>query len=142
MDGRGKENLMEKRILIIEPSRIIRHILGVHLQLARHTIFAFATYRLASEVLPAFQSRPPEMVFVALHLAQTESCDLLKDLRSYYQDTALVALVMPEENSDRTIQTVLQETHAVTLIKPFKIQDALALAGPGQASQQQGATCK
>ena len=62
---------MGKCILLIEPSRIIRYILGVHLQLAEHTVYVFATYSLAREALPAFQKRPPEMVFVALHLANS-----------------------------------------------------------------------
>ena len=123
---------MEKRILLIEPSRVIRNILGVHLQLAEYTVFVFATYGLAREALPAFQKRPPELVFVALHLAQPESCSLLKDLRSHYQNTTLVALMMPEESAHRTIRTTLQETRAIALIKPFKNRMHSLLLAPNR----------
>jgi len=131
-----------KHILIIEPSRIIRHILGVHFQLAGHSTMEFATYGLASEAVPIFEQHPPNLVFIALHLAQPDSCSLLKRARVHYRDTALIALVMQEESIHRTIQTALQETRATALIKPFRIQDALALCGPEPSPQQQGARGK
>ena len=63
---------MGKRILLIEPSRIIRNILGVHLQLAEHTVFVFATYGLAREALRAFQNRPPALAH--LHVSSAAHC--------------------------------------------------------------------
>ena len=128
---------MSKYILVIEPSRTIRNILGVHLQIAGHTVMAFSIYSLTSEALSIFQSQPPDLVLVALHLSQPDSCTLLKRVRTHYPNAALVALVMPEESEHRTIQTALRETHAVVLIKPFRIQDVLALCASGQLSQQQ-----
>ena len=128
---------MSKYIVVIEPSRTIRNILGVHLQIAGHTVMGFSTYELTSQALSVFQRQPPDLVFVALHLSQPDSCTLLKRMRMHYPNAALVALVMPEERAHRTIQTALQETHAVALIKPFRIQDVLALCASGRPPQQQ-----
>ena len=127
---------MGKYILLIEPSRLVRNILGVHFQLAGHNTMEFATYGLASEAIPIFEHHLPDLVFVALHTAQPESCALLKHARAHFRDTTLVALLLSEERTHRPIQTALQETHAIALIKPFKIQDALALCHPGPLPQQ------
>jgi DNA-binding NtrC family response regulator len=111
-----------KHIFVFEPSRVIRKILEVHLQLVGHQVRTFATYGLAGGALPLFQREPPHLAFVALHSSQPESYNLLKQVRTHYLDVALVALVMPEERGHRSIQTMLQEARAVTLIKPFKIE--------------------
>ncbi|MBV9230869.1 MAG: response regulator [Chloroflexi bacterium] len=128
---------MSKYILVIEPSRILRNILGVHLQLAGHAVMTFSTYGLTREALSVFQRQPPDLIFVALHLSQPESCTLLGRVRMDYPNATLAALVMPEEHEHRTLQTALQETQAIVLLKPFKIQEVLALCASGQLSQQQ-----
>jgi len=133
---------VSKHILVVEPARIIRHILGVHLQLAGHTVMEFSTYGLARGAIPLFEHHPPDLVFVALHLAQPESYGVLKSARAHYRDAVLVALVLLEEYAHHAMQTAQQETRAVALIKPFKIQDALALCASGQFPPQQGARDK
>ena len=135
---------MGKHILVIEPSHTIRKILQVHFQLVGHSVRTFATYALANEALPFFQHEPPHLAFVALHSSLPESCSLLKRTQTHYPNAALVALVLYEERTHSTIQTTLQQTRALALVKPFRIQDALALLtashatdrsrGPGEAA--------
>jgi len=123
---------MPKRILIIEPSRTIRTLLTIYFQRAGHLTIALPDYTTARQVIPTFRDEPPNMAFVAVHPTQMQSYRVLGHLRRLRVrvGTTIVALVSQDESTNIQLRFTLQMVGAVTLLKPFRIQDAMALVAP------------
>ena len=123
---------MHKRILIIEPSRTIRTLLTIYFRNAGHQVIVLSNYASVQPLLPLFEKEPPEMVFVAVYPTQSECYQMLDRLRWLHStvDTTLVALVREDESRHRNLQLMLRAVGATTLLKPFRIQEAMELVTP------------
>ena len=123
---------MSKSVLVVEPSRTIRTLLDIYFQRAGHQVLVFASYAEAKYALtlPQFKTYSPEVIFIALHASHPESHRLLEDLRWRYARTftRIVVMVIQEERDHHKVHQLAQDEHIVLLLKPFRVQDALALA--------------
>ena len=122
---------MNRRILVVEPSRTIRKLLEIYLQCGGHQAVIFASYGEARYALtfPQFRAYPPELVFVAIHVSQLESHRFIEELRRRYAHTftKIVVMVAQEESEHQQVRRLIQDEQIILLLKPFRIQDALAL---------------
>jgi response regulator of citrate/malate metabolism len=69
----------------------------------------------------------PDSIFLAVHVYEQDDYKLLQYVKAQaaYARTNLVALELQEDIAQ--IQRRLRDTHLSYLVKPFRIQDALAL---------------
>jgi len=122
---------MNRRVLVVEPARTIRTLLEIFLQRDGHQAMIFASYGEAryALTLPQFRTYSPEVVFVAVHTSQLESHRLIEELRRRYTHTftRIVAMVAQEESEHHQMRRLAQDEQIILLLKPFRIQDALAL---------------
>lgn len=122
---------MSTSILVVEPSRTIRTLLDIHFTREGHQVTVFASYAEARYALslPQFKKYSPSVIFLALHVSHPESYRLLEDLKWRYAHTftRIVVMVMQEERDHHRVRSLVQDEHMVLLLKPFRVQDALAL---------------
>jgi DNA-binding response OmpR family regulator len=122
---------MSSSVLVVEPSRTIRTLLEIFLQRDEHQAVIFASYGEAryALTLPQFRTYSPEVVFVALHTSQLESRRLIEELRRRYDYTftRIVAMIAQEESGHHQVRRLTQDEQIILLLKPFLVQDALAL---------------
>ncbi|MBV8821508.1 MAG: response regulator [Chloroflexi bacterium] len=123
---------MGKRILVIEPSRTIRAILSIYLQQVGHQVMLFKDYEAATQALIRFQTEPPNMAFVALHTNRLESTRIVGLLRRLYAQTTIVIMTAQEDSKQYAVQHLMQVTQAIPLLKPFWIQEVLALVAASE----------
>ena len=123
---------MGRRVLVVEPSRTIRKLLEVYLQQWGHQVALFSSYAEASLALslPEFRTNLPEVAFVATNTSWSESYRFIEELRQRMHGsfTKIVVIVMQEELTHPKLQPLLQDQRIVPLVKPFRVQDMLALA--------------
>jgi DNA-binding NtrC family response regulator len=117
---------MNKRILVIEPSRTIRVLLDITLRNAGHHVAAFADTAAAFAFLSQGQvhREPPDMAFVALHSSAKESYKVIATLIRRYPHLLMIVILQPEEG--QTAQQRIQAIGAMYLMRPFTVQDILA----------------
>lgn len=117
---------MGKRILIIERSRTIRTLLSTYFGNAGHHVDVYSTMQGALEGI-AGPHDTPDLLFLAIYAHEKEGCKLFHTLKKQpkYAHTALVAMVLQEDMAQ--VQQVLRDIRVSYLVKPFQIQDALAL---------------
>jgi DNA-binding response OmpR family regulator len=130
---------MSTSILVVEPSRTIRTLLDIYFQRDGHQVTVFASYAEAQYALslPQFKRFSPAAIFLALHVSHPESYRLLEDLRWRYAHTftRIVVMVVQEERDHHKVRSLAQDEHLVLLLKPFRVQDMLALvAAPAALS--------
>ena len=130
-------NAPTKLIVVVEPSRIMRKLLEAHFQLAGHCVVTFEHYTDALHTLPRYPAPTPDLAFVAVHARIPESTRLLQCLRQLHPNTIIAAITTQEDSTQHTMQKVVQETNAVLVIAPFRIEDVLALCNPGPPPQPQ-----
>ena len=122
---------MSRRVLVVEPSRTIRTLLEIYLQRDGHQVMIFASYAEAGYALtlPSFRTYSPEVIFIAIHTSQSDSHRLIEELRRRYARTftRIVVMVAQEESEHHQVRRLIQNEQIVLLLKPFRIQDALAL---------------
>lgn len=122
---------MSTSILVIEPSRTIRTLLDIYFTRDGHQVIMFASYAEAKYALslPQFKTYSPTVIFLALHVSHTESYRLLEDLKWRYAHKfpCIVVMVVQEESEHHRVRSLAQNEQVVLLLKPFRIQDALAL---------------
>jgi CheY-like chemotaxis protein len=122
---------MSRRVLVVEPSRTIRTLLEIYLQQSGHQVALFASYAEAGYALtlPQFRTNPPEVVFVAMNTSWPESSRFIEELRRRPHGalTKIVVMVTQEEHTHQRLQRLRQDGQVISLIKPFRVQDALAL---------------
>ena len=125
--------MSSKRIFVIDRSRTIQIILRTHFCNAGHYVLMCSTHQEALRVLAGLPDAP-DMVFLAVD-DQREAYKVIDVAKRQRADTHIVAMVIKEEQED--VQRTFQGTDVSYLIKPFPIQDALALVSapvPGCAS--------
>jgi DNA-binding NtrC family response regulator len=123
---------MGRRVLVIDSSRVIRTLLQIHLQQAGHGVLVCSSSQEALQVLRAMQE-PADLVFLAVHPALKEDYEMI---RSVSKDAHTRLIVMALQEDQAHIQRHLRETTLTYLLKPFHIQQALALVAappPGAA---------
>ena len=122
---------MNRRVLVIEPSRTIRTLLEIYLQRNGHQAVIFASYAEAGYALtlPQFRAYSPEVVFIAIHASQPESHRLIEELKQRYAHTftRIVVMVTQEGSDHQQVRRLAEDKQMILLLKPFRIQDALAL---------------
>ncbi len=123
---------MNRRVLVVEPSRTMRKLLEIYLQQSGHQVALFASYAEAgfALTLPQFRTNPPEVAFVSMNTSWPESYRFIEELRQRPRGafTKIVVMVTQEEHTHPKLQRLLQDGQVIALIKPFRVQDALALA--------------
>ena len=121
---------MSKSILVVEPSRTMRKLLEIYLQQDNHQVMLFPGYAEASLALSLPQTRPnPEVAFVAMNASWPDSYRFIDELQQRCRGTLMkiVVMVTREELSHPKLQLLLQDQRIVPLVKPFRVQDMLAL---------------
>ncbi len=129
---------MGKRVMVIEPNGILRKFLDLCIQRDGHDVKVFANYELALNAfaLPTFQAHPPDLVFIAVYPIQPKSYSVIAHLRSQfpYARTTVVAMVAQEDTTYQEVKSLVQVTQTILLLKPYQVQDVLALVTtPGQS---------
>jgi DNA-binding response OmpR family regulator len=127
-----------KRVLIIEPSRFMRKLLEVHVQAASHQVHSIESYAAALEWLSGWQGPDPDLAFVALEARPSQSWQVLRTLRWHSRSLLLVAIVAQQESTQQAVQRLVQETSAVLVCAPFRIQEVLALCHAQAVPQPPG----
>lgn len=122
---------MSTSILVVEPSRTIRTLLDIHFQREGHQVIVFASYAEAQYALSLsqFKRYSPSIIFLALHVSHPESYRLLEDLKWRYARAfaRIVVMVAQEERDHHRVRSLAQDECLILLLKPFRVQDALAL---------------
>lgn len=128
LSAAGQGAMVSQRILIIEPSRIIRLLLDIHLRQAGHRVIVTDGPQEGLHVLRGLNKDVPDVIFLAVHAQRKEDYQVIHYLQehAHYAHTTMVPMLTQEE-SERELRT-LARTHSPCLIKPFRIQDALSLA--------------
>jgi DNA-binding response OmpR family regulator len=116
---------MSKHIVVIDQSRTIQILLYTCFRNAGHLVLTYSTPQEALHAFAVIQD-VPDIIFLFLGYEQSVY-DLVAYVKSQttYARTQLVAMVLQEEKA--SIQRTLQGTNVHYLIKPFQIQQALAL---------------
>lgn len=121
---------MSKRILVIDSTRVIRLLLHLHLAQAGHQVIAVEDARKGWETLQALQQEVPEIIFLGVHVPGEEDLRVLHSIVAHaWLARTTVIVVVSREDSAR-VQRALVGRPIQYLVKPFRIQDALALASP------------
>jgi DNA-binding response OmpR family regulator len=110
-------------VLVIDSSRVIRTLLQIHLQQAGHEVLVCPS---SQEGLWVFRNvqEAPDLVFLAVHPALKEDYEVVRSISKSAQ-TRLIVMALPEDQAH--IQRHLREITLTYLLKPFHIQEALAL---------------
>lgn len=116
---------MSKRILVVDESRTIRTLLRIYFGNAGHQVLLCSTSQEALRVLAGLQEAP-DMIFIAIDY-EKEAYKVIQYVKEHatYAHTGLVALVLQEEKTG--IQLALSWSNVGYLVKPFAIQDVVAL---------------
>jgi DNA-binding response OmpR family regulator len=114
---------MSKRVLVVDSSRVIRTLLQIHLQQAGHGVLICPGSQEALQLLHAMPEAP-DLVFLAVHPALKEDYEVVRSVSKSAQ-TCLIVMALQEDQAH--IQRHLRETSLTYLLKPFHIQEALAL---------------
>jgi DNA-binding response OmpR family regulator len=125
---------MSKRVLVIDSSRVIRTLLQIHLQQAGHGVLVCSSSQEGLWLLRSVQEAP-DLLFLAVHPAVKEDYEVIRSVSKSAQ-TRLIVMALQEDQAH--IQRHLRETTFTYLLKPFRIEEALALVsaplpGDGQA---------
>jgi DNA-binding response OmpR family regulator len=127
---------MNRHILVSDASRVIRTLLQIYLQQAGYRVLLCSNPQEAFQILLA-TPEAPELLFLAVHASSKGDVELIRFVRTRakYAQTTLVAMVLPEEQAK--VQRSLRETNVSYLLKPFRVQEALALVSASQACRPQ-----
>ena|SRR5256885_1319593 len=127
-----QEHPKGKRIIVIDPSRIIRTLLTINLRQAGHQVITAATVFEGMEMLKWLQCEPPDVIFLAMHTEQQhDDFEVLRYIQRHplYSGLPLI-LMMTQEDSERGQLRQLVRRHAPCLIKPFQMSEVLSLVPP------------
>ncbi len=90
---------MSKRILIIEPSRTIRLLLGITLRNVGYAVAAFEEAPAAFNFLLRVRKDAPDIAFVAVHLPDGESYKIIEILMRHYPHLLMVSILRPDDDT-------------------------------------------
>ena len=125
-----ENNAGGKRIVVIDRSKTIQVILYACLRNAGHLVHTYNTPQEALHALTVIQDFVPDLIFLCIGYEQS-AYDFVASVKTQgtYAQARLVAMVLQEEKA--RIQRTLNWSKVSYLVKPFLIQDALALvSGP------------
>jgi DNA-binding response OmpR family regulator len=116
---------MSKRILIVEKSRTIQTLLSTYFKNAGHRVITCSTMQEALDTLAGLDS-VPDMIFLAMD-QKKEAYKVIAYIKEHeaYAVTRLVGMGNQEEQA--ALQRTLGASRVSYLVKPFHIQDAMAL---------------
>ena len=117
---------MGRRILVVERSRTIQTLLSIYFRSAGHRVLVYSTPQEALRVLADLRDAP-DYLFLAVHAHEQDDYRLLQYVKTQATCTrvSLVALVLQEDLAQ--VQRRLSDMQMSYLVKPFRVQDALAL---------------
>ncbi len=114
---------MRKHILLVDQSRTIQVLLVTYFRNTGHAVIVCSTPQEALHVLAGLHP-VPDSIFLAVGQSK-EAYKVINHVKEHeaYSSTRLIAMVAEEEKAalERTLYGVIY------LVKPFHIQDALAL---------------
>ena len=115
-----------KCIVVIDRSKTIQIILYTSLRNAGHLVHTYNTPQEALHALTVIQDLVPDLIFICIGYEQS-AYDFISYVKSQptYGRTRLVAMVLQEEKA--RIQRILSWSKVSYLVKPFKVEDAVAL---------------
>lgn len=121
-----KTDFMGRRILVVERSRTIQTLLSIYFRSAGHRVLVYSTPQEALRVLADLRDAP-DYLFLAVHAHEQDDYRLLQYVKTQATCTrvSLVALVLQEDLAQ--VQRRLSDMQMSYLVKPFRVQDALAL---------------
>jgi DNA-binding response OmpR family regulator len=124
---------MSRHILVSDASRVIRTLLQIYLQQAGYRVVVCSNSFEAWQILLA-TPEAPDHLFLAVHASLKGDVGLMRFVKAHekYAQTSLVAMVSLK------VQRTLRETQVSYLLKPFRVQEALALVSASQAWRPQG----
>jgi len=119
-----------KRILVVDQSRTIQILLRTHFGNAGYQVLTCSTPGEAFRAFTGLRQAPPDVVFLALD-EREESYKVINYMKEQgaYSHTSLVVMVLAEEKAGIQRKLGMPDVHY--LIKPFQIQEALALVNNG-----------
>jgi len=128
-EGAGTMQRESKRIFVVDQSRTIQILLRTYFGNAGHSVLTCSTSQEAVKILAGIRSAP-DMLFLAIDHAK-EAYKVITFMKEHgtYAHTSLVAMVLAEEKA--AIQRTLGTSNVHYLIKPFHIQQAVALVNEG-----------
>ena len=142
-----KTGFLRKRILVVERSRTIQTLLSIYFRNAGHQVITCTTPQEALRTLAGLRD-VPDSIFLAVHAQEQDDYTVIQYVheRAAYAHTMLVVLLVQED--EQQVQQRVSNKHVHYLIKPFRIQDALALVaalipgnvGPSETQRERGGT--
>lgn len=122
----GKTDFMSRRILVVERSRTIQTLLSIYFRSVGHRVLVYSTPQEALWVLADLHDAP-DYLFLAVHAHEQDDYRLIQYVKAQatYAGVSLVALVLQEDLAQ--VQRRLSDMQVSYLVKPFRVQDALAL---------------
>jgi len=123
---------MSKRILVVDPSRTIQTLLHTYFNIDGHCVITCSTQEEALQVFAVLHD-VPDIVFLTVN-AGKEAYRLINYVKEHaiYAHTRIIAMVLATEKA--SIQRALSNASISYLVKPFQIQDVLALISPSVAA--------
>ena len=114
-----------RRILVVDPSRTIQILLRTYFGNAGHQVITCSTPQEAIRILTGLRDAP-DLIFLAID-HEKEAYRIITYVKESgaHTYTSLVAMVLQEEKT--AIQRTLGTSNIHYLLKPFHIQQALAL---------------
>ena len=129
------DEYQSKRILVVEKSRTIQTLLSTYFKNAGHCVTTCSTIQEALDTLAGLYSAP-DMIFLAMDQKKEayKVVAFVKEQQAY----AVTRLVgMGEQEERAALVRTLGASRVSYLVKPFHIQDAMALVSaliPGAAA--------
>jgi DNA-binding response OmpR family regulator len=116
---------MSKRILVIEKSRTIQTLLSTYFNNAGHRVITCSAIQEALHTLARLDAAP-DLIFLAMD-EKKEAYKVISYIKEHeaYAVTHLVGMGNQEEQA--VLQRTLSASQMSYLVKPFHIQDAMAL---------------
>ena len=117
---------MSKRILVVDQSRTIQTLLSTYFKNGGHQVITRSTPQEAFQVLAALPDAP-DLIFLAVHVREKEAYQVIRHVKGWatYGNTGVVVMVSQEDRAH--VERTLGQTTVHYLLKPFHIQQALAL---------------
>ena len=126
---------MNKHILVVDSSRVIRTLFSIYAQQAGHRVTVLSSLL---EAHIALQSAPhaPDLLFLAVHSTKKDERQLIREVQTQPSYSHTVLVLMLTEELLRNEQHLAQGERTRVLIKPFRVQEVLALLCPVPSPHQ------
>ena len=120
---------MNKHILVVDSSRVIRTLFTIYAPQAGHRVTVLSSL-LEARIALQSASHAPDLLFLAVHPAQKDERGLVREVQTHphYSHTLLVLMLTQELLVHE--HHLLQGERTRVLLKPFRVQELLALLSP------------